>query len=178
MTFGKHIGDTFQYVLRNDPDYSTWIVNTARDGGNSSQGLTDLASYLVDNSDDVIPDPASRDDCPFHPSDSNPLDTSRPKFKLVEKWWDQDDRIRDAEEIFFNLAMGSKISLSALRGKFFHGIDPGHTNMLGGILFYLDYEYNLFTVGNYYEFKKLDYYQTAAFNHHKKKEDKWMHGLN
>ena len=50
--------------------------------------------------------------------------------------------------------------------------------MLGGRLFYLHRDFSLYTVGDYYEFKKADYYQKAGFHNHKKQEDRWMRGPN
>ena len=59
-------------------------------------------------------------------------------------------------------------------GKFFWSVDPGHTNLIAGSLYYLDSEYKLFHTGIDIQNKKADYYQQAGFNDHKAKEDLWM----
>ena len=63
----------------------------------------------------------------------------------------------------------------SISGEFFCSIDPGHTNMLFGRLFYLGYDYTLYMVKDIkLECKKGDYYEKAGFNKHSNDEAKWM----
>ena len=45
LTFGKHMGETFQSVYQNDPAYCRWVLETVTTGDPSTE-LTKLAHYI------------------------------------------------------------------------------------------------------------------------------------